>query len=231
LVHRSCGGRINERQRTYHSGETGDLASVVDYLSACFPDRPLFVVGYSLSANQVAKWFGSEGEALPKAVVAGVAVSPPFDLAVTSRRIDASLWGLYRRAFLRSLRPKGVEKHRRHPGLLDIQRIRSLKTLRDFDDAVTAPLHGFQSAEDYYQKAIWTPFAASIRRPLLVLAARDDPFSKASSIPAGLGETSPWLHLLLTDRGGHVGFVQGCLSQPVYWSEMQICRILEFYNR
>lgn len=230
LVHRSCLGVINERTRTYHSGETGDLASAAHFLTEKYPERPLFVVGYSLSGNQVAKWFGTEGARLPRGVTAGAAVSPPFDLSVTSRRIDASLFGVYRRHFLKTLRPKGMEKAERYPELLNRKQVRDLVTLRDFDDAVTAPLHGFESGEDYYRKVAWLQFSRSVQRPLLILASKDDPFSPGDSIPESLGSSNGCLHLLLTERGGHVGFVGGSLMRPVYWSESQIFRFFEFYR-
>jgi predicted alpha/beta-fold hydrolase len=227
MVHRSCGRQLNRAPRLYHTGETEDLATVVRWLVERWPRRPVFVVGYSLGGNQVAKWLGTHGDALPPSVCAAAAVSPPFDLTLSAPQLDAALSGLYRRAFLRTLLPKALAKSDQYPGLLDPARLRAVRTLRDFDGAVTAVLHGFVDADDYYRRSGCAQYLSGVRRPLLLVASADDPFTPGETIPAALCRGHRWLHGLFPRRGGHVGFVAGTPLQPSYWSELEL---LHFFD-
>jgi predicted alpha/beta-fold hydrolase len=227
MVHRSCGGRLNLAPRLYHTGETQDLATVVRWIVERWPRRDLLVVGYSLGGNQVAKWLGSHGDALPTSVRAAAAVSPPFDLTLTAPQIDAALFGIYRRKFLRTLIPKALAKARQYPDLLDPTRLASIRTLRDFDGAVTATLHGFVDADDYYRHSGCGQYLSGVRRPLLLVASADDPFTPGETIPEALCRGHRWLHGLFTRQGGHVGFVAGTPLQPSYWSELELLRFFD----
>ncbi len=224
MVHRSCGSRMNRACRLYHSGDTADLATVVDWSLARSPGRPHFVVGYSLSGNQVIKWYGTQGASIPERVIAAAAVSPPFKLDVTVGAIGSALGGLYERRFLRSLVPKALAKASQHPGSLDVQQIRRARTLRDFDDAVTAVIHGFRDASDYYERSACGQFIEHVGRPLLVLASRDDPFSPNPVAGERACAANPWITARFSAHGGHLGFIEGTAWKPRYWAESELIR-------
>jgi predicted alpha/beta-fold hydrolase len=200
---------MNRLPRMYHSGETGDVDLVVRRLAAERPGRPLAVVGFSLGGNVAAKWLGERGADLPPEVRAGAAVSVPFDLAACARAIDGpGFWPLvYRERFLRMLRRKALAKARDYPLLLDAAAVPVIRTFAAFDEQVTARLHGFAGACDYWARASSGPFLAGVRVPLLLLSADDDPMVPATSLPgAHLGSE---VALEVTRGGGHVGFVGG----------------------
>lgn len=227
MVHRSCGRQLNLARRLYHAGDTEDLATVVQWVAGRWPSRRLFVAGYSLSGNQLAKWLGTRAEEVPANVAAAAAISAPFDLMVTAPQIDRALGGVYRRYFLKTLIPKAVAKARQHPGSLDPERLRSIRSLREFDEAVTAPLHGFRDAEHYYRQSSCSQYLPAVRHPLLLLASADDPFSAREALPWAICRDQRWLRAEFTSGGGHVGFIAGTLRKPDYWAELQVLRFFE----
>ena len=173
MEHRSCGGPLNDARRLYHSGETTDLALVVERTCARWPGRPVLLWGVSLGGNQIAKWLGTE--TIPDAVRAAMVVSPPFDLVASGRQMDGQVRP-YVAYFLRTLIPKAVAKERQYPGCLDAAAARRARTFQAFDDAATAPLHGFTSAEDYYRRvACGSRPATSQRRTIPSTRARRSP--------------------------------------------------------
>jgi predicted alpha/beta-fold hydrolase len=219
---RSCGPRGRPRQpsRTaYHAGKSEDLAFVVERLSARWGGRPLAVVGFSLGGNMMLKWLGEAGAAAP--VAAAVAVSVPFDLAACAAAIDGpGFWnGLYRAQFMRSLRRKALALCRTDPGRLDPRLVAACRTFGAFDDHVTAPLHGFAGAQDYWTRCSARFFLGRIRRPTLLIAAQDDPLVPVASLPRADIAANPALTLWLPAHGGHVGFVGGSLRRPRYAAE------------
>jgi uncharacterized protein len=226
LVHRSCGSSVNGSKRLYHSGETEDLASVVQWIVERWPTSPLFVAGYSLSGSQLIHFLGNGRHSVPHQLKAAACISPPFDLTVTAPEIDRALGGVYRRYFLRRLIPKALAHARRHPGILDEARVLAIRSLRDFDDAVTAVLHGFRDASDYYRSGSCARHLTDVARPLLLLAAEDDPFNPGHTIPRAACTQNPFLHGLFTRHGGHCGFVAGNVRRPSYWAEE---RVLAFF--
>jgi predicted alpha/beta-fold hydrolase len=209
---RGCSGEPNRLRRLYHSGDTSDLARVVARLAAERPGRPLGVVGFSLGGNVAARWFGERGSSLPPEVRAGVAISAPFDLSRCADAIDAGrgLGWAYRERFLRTLRRKAIARLARFPELpWDAATVRACRTFRRYDDLVTAPLFGFAGVEDYYRRASSGPLLGAVRRPLLALAAEDDPMVPADVWPLAAARASPAVTFELHRRGGHVGFVSG----------------------
>jgi|SRR6185312_8127126 len=206
---RGCSGEPNRLPRFYHSGDTGDLAFVVDKLCAARPGRALGLAGFSLGGNVVSKYLGERGDAVAPEVRAGAVVSVPFDLAACARNLDGPdlMARVYRQRFLRQLRAKVASKARTHA--MPIARANAARTLREWDDAVTAPLHGFQSAEDYWTRSSAGPFLPSVRRPLLILAAEDDPFVPPEALPRAQAAANPLLQLEISHAGGHVAFVHG----------------------
>lgn len=223
LNFRGCSGELNRLPRFYHSGETGDLALAIDRLAAERPGRALGLCGFSLGGNVVAKFLGERGDAVPPSVRAAAVVSVPFDLDACARALDGPGFGawIYRERFLRRLREKALAK--RPPGI-DLDRVRAAKSLRDFDDTVTAPLHGFRSAGEYYARSSSGPLLGGVRRPLLVITADDDPLVPAATLP---GFANAEITLERFHGGGHVAFVDGPPWRPRRWAERRVVEFLE----
>lgn len=221
LNFRGCSGELNRLPRFYHSGETGDLSLVVERLAAERPGRPLLLVGFSLGGNVVAKYLGERGDDLPPEVAAGAVISAPFDLVACARTLDGpGFWRwLYRERFLRQLRHKALRKARRFPGAIDAAAVRSARTFSEYDEALTAPLHGFASAEDYWTRSSSGRFLSGVRRPLLCLSAADDPMIPAESLPVLAARRNPRVALEVLPAGGHVAFVSGPPWRPRFWAE------------
>ena len=229
---RGCSGELNRLPRFYHSGETGDLAFVVDKLLAERPGRALGLAGFSLGGNVVAKFMGERGDALPPEVRAGAVVSVPFDLSQCCDALDGPgvmAW-VYRERFLRRLRAKVAAKARRVAGL-DPAGAFAARNLRDFDDRVTAPLHGFAGAADYYERSSSAQFLPAVRRPLFILAAADDPFIPAAAIPRAQAKANPRLMLEEFEAGGHVAFVHGPPWSPRRYAERRVADVLAQHLR
>ena len=227
LNFRGCSGEPNRLPRFYHSGETGDLDHAVRRLAAERPGRPLVAAGFSLGANVVAKYLGERGEALPPELRAAAVVSVPWDLSASARALDGpgAMARLYRERFLRRLRRKAIEKEARFPAALDAAAAARAVTVVGFDDAVTAPLHGFASAADYYARCSAARFLHGVRRPLLAINALDDPMVPRGCMPAA-GSFPGQVRFETTARGGHVGFVEGTPWRPRYWAEARVAEWL-----
>jgi predicted alpha/beta-fold hydrolase len=228
LNFRGCSGEPNRLPRFYHSGETEDLAALVARLAAERPGRPLLLCGFSLGGNVVAKWMGDRGAALPAEVRAGAVISVPFDLDRCCGAIDGAgaMVAVYRARFLRTLRAKALAKAARFPRAIDAAAVRAARTIRGFDAAVTAPLHGFASAEDYYARASSGPGLGRVARPLLAISALDDPMVPRDALPLDLARANPRVALETPLRGGHVGFVAGAPWRPRFWAERRAVEFL-----
>jgi len=226
---RGCSGGPNRRLRQYHSGDTEDLGAVVERLVAEVPGRPLVLCGFSLGANQIVKWLGERGDRAPGEVRAAAAVSTPFDLAACARALDGpGFWPwLYRERFLLRLRRKALAKATEFPGGIDGNRVRAAATFAAYDGLVTAPLHGFASAEDYWTRSSSARFVGAVRRPLLLLSADDDPLVPAAALPVSAAEANPAVTLEVTSGGGHVAFVAGPPWAPRFWAERRALDFLE----
>lgn len=211
LLFRSCGSEPNRLPRSYHSGETSDPLFVLERITREHPGAPVGMVGVSLGGNVLCKLFGEQGDRLPATLVGGVAVSVPYDLARASRHIGKGFGGIYERMFLRSLIPKAMEKVARHPELSSLARVRYSRTLWEFDDRFTAPVHGFRDAADYYAQASSLPRLRGVRRPLLLLNAVDDPFIPPTVLDDVRQVTggNRAIEVEFPERGGHVGFTAG----------------------
>jgi predicted alpha/beta-fold hydrolase len=229
LVFRGCGGEPNRAPRFYHSGETTDLDAVARRLLAADSDAPLLVAGVSLGGNVLLKWLGELSESVPGRIVAAAAVSVPYDLARASRYIDRGFARVYQHHFLKSLRRKALAKLERYPTLASRDRIDAARTLYEFDDVVTAPVHGFAGADDYYAQSSSIGFLTRIRVPTLLLSAFDDPFLPPDVLE-DVEQIASTNHLLETDFpriGGHVGFVSGANPlRPFYYAEWRVTEFL-----
>lgn len=222
---RNCGPEPNRLPRSYHSGESGDLRTVVDYGLAGDSFTDAAIVGFSLGGNIALKY---AGEAPPHpAVRAVVAISAPVDLASCAQALDGRLGNrFYLRRFLRTLTAKALAKARRFPGSLDAQRVRRVRTIREFDDCVTAPLHGFEDAMDYWTRASSLPLISRIPVPSLLLSAANDPLLDTPCYPERLAADLPRFYLEAPPWGGHVGF-SGATWQGRRWHERRALDFLE----
>ncbi len=204
----------NLRPRLYHSGETGDFDFLVRAIAAREPGVEMAAVGVSLGGNVLLKWLGENpGQ---KLVRRAGAISAPYDLAAGARKLERGVGRLYTGALLRTLRAKALDTARRFPeaaARIDLARTRRARTFREFDDAATAPLHGFAGVDDYYARSSSIGFLASIDTPTLCISARDDPFLPAEAVDRARLAASPAVRFTVSERGGHVGFVAG----PVPW--------------
>ena len=217
---RGCSGELNQLPRSYHSGDTGDLGYLLDVLGRRNPDSIFAAVGYSLGGNVLLKYLGERGTASP--LRAAAAVSVPFDLGAAAQRLDCGFSRLYQWRLLRSLRAKTAEKIARCETMPPVPALRQLRNFWNFDDAVTAPLHGFRGADDYYARSSSRQFLAAIETPTLLLHARDDPFMTPDAVPTHR-ELAANVRLELSQRGGHVGFVDGRWPwRAEYWLEQRI---------
>jgi len=220
MYFRGCNDEMNRLPRAYHSGETGDVGYVVSQLIARFPDRPIYAMGVSLGGNVLLKWLGETGQANPLA--GAIAISVPFDLANAADQLNRQGSRIYQRHLLDKLQRS--LKQRLAQMSLPIEKDKALtcKTIRQYDDLVTAPLHGFSDSADYYARSSSRQFLSAIRVATLVLHAKDDPFMTREAIPTA-EELSDKVTLELTDTGGHVGFISGHLPfRPRYWLEQRI---------
>lgn len=218
---RGCSGEPNRLLRQYHSGDTGDLEAVVSRLVAEDAERRVVLAGFSLGGNQLVKWMGERGPDLPAAVAGAVAVSVPFDLEACAVALDGpGFWPwVYRERFLRRLRRKALRKAAEHPGRIDAAAVRRARTFSAYDGLVTAPIHGFSSASDYWRRCSAARFVDGVRRPLLLLSADDDPLVPARSLPVDAARRNPEVTLEVTRGGGHVAFVAGGPLSPAFWAE------------
>ena len=212
LLWRSCGGANNRAARFYHSGETEDASWFLHRLASLYPSAPLIACGVSLGGNVLTKLLGDSRIPLPATLKAAAAVSTPFDLERGARFISRGVTSLYERWFLRSLRVKALEKASRYPELFPRPEVISrIRTLWEFDDLITGPLHGFAGATDYYARSSAKQFVESVRLPLLLLSAADDPFLPRDVLEEvrERATRNPLVHTEFVSHGGHVGFVSG----------------------
>jgi predicted alpha/beta-fold hydrolase len=224
LMHfRGCGGEQNLLPRAYHSGETEDPWYVINWLEQKFPDLPKVAMGFSLGANMLLKLLGEQPQ---QTILSGaIAISPPFRLEQCALSINQGFARLYQAYLLKSMVNNLLTKMQsvNYAGLLKINRAeaKALKSFREFDEHVTATLHGFTGANDYYQRSSAVHFMHKIQTPTLVLHAKDDPFMNAQVMP-NEDELSHHVRLELSDKGGHVGFMQGTPWRPVIWTHRRV---------
>ena len=205
---RGCSGEINRAPRAYHSGDYEEIGWMLGRLRARH-ERPLAAVGVSLGGNALLRWAEEAGDSAAATACAVAAICSPVDLAAGGMAIGRGFnRQVYTRMFLRSMKPKALAKWDQHPGLFDRERLKAARTLYEFDDVFTAPLHGFSGTLDYWARASAAPQLARVRLPTLVLNARNDPFVPGDALPRA-PEVGAWVTLWQPDHGGHVGFPGG----------------------
>lgn len=204
LNHRGAGQGRGLARQLYHAGRSEDLAPMLRLIAENYPDKPVIAIGFSLSGNMLLKLLGEQPEAIPQNLCGALAVSAPIKLAAGAAAISRKRNWLYDRRFISLLKNTLREREIDFPDFPRFELPRNLN-LYAFDQIVTAPLGGFTSAEDYYQKCSAHQFLGNIRVPVVLLAAENDPFIPRE-IFADLPD-SPWLQLHLTPSGGHLGFI------------------------
>jgi len=205
---RGCSGELNLAPRAYHSGDFEEIGWVLERLRAR-SDGPVVAVGVSLGGNALLRWAEEAGDSAAGVAAAVCAVSSPIDLAAGGRAIGSGFnRQVYTRMFLRTMKPKALLKLAQHPGLFDRDRLLAARTLYDFDNVFTAPLHGFRDTDDYWLRGSAKPHLHRIRIPALVLNARNDPFVPAHCLP-NAAEVGHFVTLWQPRHGGHVGFPGG----------------------
>jgi predicted alpha/beta-fold hydrolase len=224
LMHfRGCSHEINLTPKAYHSGETTDPLQTMEHVRARYPDLPMFAVGYSLGGNMLLKLLCESKEA--SYIKASVAVSAPLLLAECALRMQRGFSRLYQHYLLDSMKSNLLAKMRRFDmsGLitLNIETAKRIASFREFDHEVTAPIHGFDSADDYYGRCSALPMLQHIKTKTLVLHAKDDPFMTEAVIPSD-NQLSSDVAYELSETGGHVGFLHGTPWAPKLWLQDRI---------
>lgn len=223
---RGCSGEPNRLNRIYHSGETEDGTWFLHWLKREWGDAPTAAVGYSLGGNMLACLLAKEGESVP--LDAAVIVSAPFVLEACSIHIDKGFSRVYQRYLLNLLKGNASRKLAAYPGTLpiDLPQLKRVRRIREFDDLITAKIHGFADAIDYYRQCSAMPMLNQIAKPTLIIHAKDDPFMDHHVIPDA-GSLPACVEYQLTEHGGHVGFIGGTLRRPEMWLEKRIPDWLE----
>lgn len=216
LHHRGCGRQTNRLWRSYHSNDQLGLNTLIAMLKKQYPNRRRFAVGYSMGANLLANYLSIHSD-LEKAAL----ISPPLDLAVSAETMNHGLHRVYRRYLLSSLKQRLLLKVNQfpHPPLTH-KELKTVSTLREFDDLYTAPACGFTDAADYYQQASCLNHLQNIQTPTWLLRAEDDPV--VDPLPNHfLAKVSPHVYTQITPHGGHVGFCD-TLSLKKSWLDQTL---------
>jgi predicted alpha/beta-fold hydrolase len=225
---RSCSGEPNERPQSYHAGKTDDIELVLDWLTRRFPHARRGVLGFSLGGNALLKYLGEAGEAASAQVDGAVTISVPFDLASSAQTLENGVGRVYASHFLRSMRRKVREKAKRFPDAFDLNAVGRARTLRAFDEVVTAPIHGFSTAGDYYGACSSQRYLDAIRVPTTVIHSRDDPLVPENTIPWTTFDRNGTIRAVITEKGGHVGFItRSAGPAPHLWAEAEAARRLQ----
>ncbi|HJW12571.1 MAG TPA: alpha/beta fold hydrolase [Albitalea sp.] len=205
---RGCSGEMNLAPRAYHSGDFEEVGWVLERFRREHAG-PIVALGVSLGGNALLRWAEEAGASAAQTVRAVAAVSSPIDLTAGGQAIGRGFNRLvYTRMFLRTMVPKALAKLAQFPGLFDRDTLLAARTLYDFDNVFTAPLHGFRDTDDYWSRGSAKPHLHRVRIPALVLNARNDPFVPASSLPLP-HEVGDYVTLWQPAHGGHVGFPSG----------------------
>jgi len=226
LNFRGCSGEANRMPRAYHSGDSGEVDWVMRRMKGRLGAAPLYAAGVSLGGNALLKWLGEAGVEAKHFVNAASAISAPMDLMSGGDALGKGFPLVYARHFLVTLKRKSRGMIERHPGLFDAAAVERSRTLRDFDNAFTAPVHGFRDTDDYWTRSSAKPWLRAVRVPTLVINARDDPFMPESALPTER-EVADAVTLEFTAKGGHVGFVSGRFPGQIDWLPR---RLLHFFE-
>jgi hypothetical protein len=223
---RGCSGEDNRLPRAYFAGDSAEIERILNHVAKTYPNNTRYAVGVSLGGNALLKWLGEQGSSAQQLVTRAAGISAPLDLTATGNTLDSGFNRIiYTSHFLATLKAKALRKAARFPGLLDAAAIRNATTFRDFDTLVTARLHGYRDAEDYWKKVSSKPWLINIQVPTLVLNAKNDPFLPASALPTS-AEVSTAVTLEEPETGGHVAFPTGPFPGNANWLAQHILTFL-----
>lgn len=218
---RGCSGELNLAPRAYHSGDSAEIDWILRRIAAQHPALPRFAAGVSLGGNALLKWAGEQGQAAGRVVSAVAGISAPQDLLASALALNRGFSRLYVHMFMQTLRRKAMLKLTQYPGLYDHRRAQRARDFFTYDDAVTAPMHGFRGCHDYWGRSACKRYLSAIEVPALVVNARNDPFLPARAL-ARPQEVSRQVRLHYPDTGGHVGFVAGRWPGSIDWFGEQL---------
>ena len=204
---RGCGGPANRLPRAYFAGDSDDCEWALKTVHERYITAPIYAVGVSLGGNQLSKYLGDRGTDAGF-LTAAVSVGAPVDLVAGSEILNKGANKLYAEMFLSTLKEKLLDKAKRFPDLIDIEKVKKCESLYDFDSVYTAPIHGFKSAMDYWTKCSAKPALPGVRVPLLLLNAKNDPFLPVWALPSEKDVSSD-VYLEQPEEGGHIGFPRG----------------------
>lgn len=223
---RGCSGEPNRLPRAYHSGDTDEIEWSMERIRNLAGKGAVYAAGVSLGGNAFAKWLGENGAKATCYVDRAAAISAPLDLMAAGEALGCGFARAYSWHFLQTLKRTAIAKLTRFPGLYDARTVRRARSLRDFDNVVTAPLHGFRDTDDYWTRASAKPHLKGIRVPTLLLNARDDPFLPAHALPKP-DEVSRHVTLEFPAHGGHVGFVSRPFPGNIEWLPKRLMGFFE----
>jgi len=226
---RGCSGEMNRLPRAYHSGDSAEIDMILGRL-AREAGGPIHALGFSLGGNVLLRWLGERDEAAGELLAGAAAVSAPLDLPAAGAALDQGFSRLYTARFLRTLKRKALDKLDRYPRLYDRAAVAAIDTIKGFDTLVTAPLHGFRDADDYWARAASKPVLKAIRVPTLLINARNDPFMPGTTLPSP-AEVSEAVTLDFPATGGHVGFVTGPFPGGFGWLPGRVLDYLSSQRR
>ncbi|MEB0139371.1 MULTISPECIES: YheT family hydrolase [unclassified Undibacterium] len=225
---RGCSGELNRAPRFYHSGDATEIDWIVRRLQAqhraAHPHAALLLAGVSLGGNALLRWLGESQHAACIATAA-CAISAPLDLARGGAALSSGFNRIYTRMFLNTLKPKCLQKLEQFPGLFSRARMLAASNLYEFDNVVTAPLHGYRDTDDYWLRASACHILEQIRLPTLVLNAQNDPFLPGRYLPQ---TAAPCVQLEYPQHGGHVGFAAGSWPGNLAWLP---AKMLHFFDQ
>ncbi len=229
LMHfRGCSSKINRLPRSYHSGDTKDAIQWLTHLKNSYPSNPIYAVGFSLGGNMLLKLLGEYGH--QSMIKKAISICAPMDLEISSKSVNRGFSKLYQRRIMKELKETLLEKYKYHDMKrllkIDEKEVKKLKTFFEFDEAYTAPIHGFNSAKEYYKHSSSKQYLKNIATETLILHALDDPFMSQAVLPKK-DEISSKITLEVYPHGGHVGFISGNIFKPRYWLEERIIEYLK----
>jgi predicted alpha/beta-fold hydrolase len=226
---RGCGRVRNRLPTWYHSGQSEDLRAVVSH-ALQKTSSTISLLGISVGGNITLKYLGEESGAVSGRLRSAIAVSVPMDLRASADTLATAKNAIYMQYLLRPLRARMLEKKSRFPGLFDLTGLSSIRTFHEFDRRFTAPMHGFASVDDYWDRSSSIHFAPSIRIPTLLISSLDDPFLSPSCFPHSIALKNPNLFLETPAHGGHVGFIES-LDLEQTWLDRRAAAFFNEYHR